>query len=100
MSNTTNPRDESFEERWPTLKKLCNPKAIITHLVDWSENHPEFSATDARNEVHRYFIERLEAEQVPISELIDAVAENIGSITMKQISKMAMKQGESDESAS
>jgi hypothetical protein len=100
MSNTTNPRDKSFEERWPTIQKIFEPKTLIHHLAEWGKNHTGFSSDDMRNEVQRYFIERLEAENIPISELIDAVAENLSSITMKQIFKLAIKQAENDESAS
>ena len=100
MSNTTNPRDKSFEERWPTIQKIFEPKTLIHHLAEWGKNHTGFSSDDVRNEIHRYFIDRIESEQVPVSELIDAVAENLSSITMKQIVKMAIKQGKGDESAS
>jgi hypothetical protein len=100
MSNTTNPRDKSFDERWPTIQKVFDPNTMIHHLAEWGEQHPGFSPNDVLDEIHRYFIERLEAEQVPISELIDAVAENLGSITLKQIMKMAIKQAQNDESAS
>lgn len=92
VSGTINPRDKSVNERWPTIKKVFDPKTTIHYLAEWGEDHPGFSPDDVRNEIHRHFIERMEAEQVPVSELIDAVAENLSSITMKQIIKLAMKQ--------
>lgn len=82
---------KEVEKRWPQISVAIDPEAAIEFLGNWSElNEPSGKSLERMQEAfHGYLSDRL--KEVCVSELIDALAENLSCLMLEQFIKQLQK---------
>ena len=79
-------------ERWPQLSVALDPEPAMEFLEGWcSANEPSVDGAKRMKEALReYLMERF--KEVCVSELIDALAENVSCIMLEEFIKQIKKE--------
>ena len=85
---------EESEKRWPQLSVAMDPEPALEFLESWSRAHDPGpnGMNEMKGAFREYLMDRM--KEVCVSELIDALAENVACIMLEKIIKEFGKEGQ------